>query len=896
MSRSDGGATGVRPDVRLLPPAILAWLCGWWAVGATATAAAVGAGGCAASAAGCLAVGGRLVRRGGAEDGARRRPTRQFVALTLATGVAVLASTAGALALRSAGPFPGWVAQRAVVDLTGSLITDPKQVAAGAWAGPARYVLRLQASQVRARGQTRVVDAPVLVLGGSSWAGLSAGARVVVTGRLAPSAPGDDVVALVSALGGPTRAEPGSWWWRAADRVRAGLRAAVTGLPAGPGGLLPSLVLGDTSTLQPQVSRNLTTAGLTHLTAVSGANVAIVLGTIVWVSGVAGVGRRARVALAAAGLCGFVVLARPEPSVLRAAAMGVVVLAGLTAGRRPRGVPALCAAVVVLLVADPWLARSPGFALSSVATGALLLLAPPWARRLERWMPRPLALALAAPTAAQAACGPIVVLINPTVSLAAVPANLLADPAVGPATVLGVVCAVLSLVWPWGAHLVAAVSCCATWWITCVADRAASVPGASVPWMPGVVGAAALCVLTAAAVVATLRVAPAVEPRRLDLRRRVRVGSRRVLRQRVEVPSQRVEMLSREDLVPWRRVRGRGVAGWSWLTVLVVLAVLAVLGGWLLAPWLAGRLPIGIGQRGWPAPNWAVAMCDVGQGDALAVRSGTDRAVLVDAGPDPSAVDGCLSRLGVRHLDLVVLTHFHADHVLGLPGALRGRDARALLVSPLAQPAENAQAVNRWARGSGVPEHVVWAGSSGDLGADGWRLHWQVLLPDDTTVPKSSLATPAVPAAGSAAAAGSAPGMGRSDDGPGEGSVINESSIATLMEVRSPDGSSVRLAGLGDLEVPGQQRLAAILSGAGGPQVDVVKVAHHGSAKQDGALYGLLHPRLGLIGVGAGNDYGHPTSSALDLLSQLGIEVRRTDQSGDVAVCLADGLLVSTRR
>ena len=642
------------------------------------------------------------------------------------------------------------------------------------------------------------------------------------------------------------------------------------------------------------MSQNLTTAGLTHLTAVSGANVAIVLGTIVWVSAAAGVARRPRIALATAGLCGFVVLARPEPSVLRAAAMGVVALAGLSAGRRPRGVPALCAAVVVLLVFDPWLARSPGFALSSVATGALLLLAPPWARRLERWLPRPAALALAAPTAAQAACGPIVVLLNPTVSLAAVPANLLADPAVGPATVLGVICAVLSLVWPWGAHVVAAVSCCASWWITWVADRAASVPGASVPWMPGVAGAAALCAVTAAVVVATLRVAPADQPAGWDLGLHVGVR-RRIETLRGAVVLQRIRRGGgRRGRDSGRRLRGRGVAS---LPGLAVLVVLAVLGGWLLAPWLAGRLPIGIGgPRGWPAPDWAIAMCDVGQGDALAVRSGLDRAVLVDAGPDPSAVDGCLGRLGVRHLDLVVLTHFHADHVLGLPGALHNRDARALLVSPLAQPAENAQAVYRWARGNGVPEHVVWSGTSGDLGADGWHLHWQVALPDDTTVPKSALTAGRAAPTGGSVAAGTSDGMGRSDDGPGDGSVVNESSIATLIDVRSPDGSMVRLAGLGDLEVPGQRRLVNLLTAGADPRVDVVKVAHHGSAKQDGELYALLRPRLGLIGVGAGNDYGHPTASALELLSQLGIEVRRTDLSGDIAVSLSGGLLVSTRR
>jgi competence protein ComEC len=849
--RAAPGAAAVRtrPDVRLVPAAAVAWLCGWWAVGSGVVLAAAGAGACAVLAAVALRLAAGSCPRGRVRGGWARRALGHQAALALAAGSAVLACAAGTAAQRSAGPFPAWVADRAVADLTGSLTGDPRPVAAGRWSGQARYVVRLQATQVRARGHTRRVDAPVLVLGGAAWSRLSAGAEVVVTGRLSPPGPGDDVVAMVSALGGPARAQPGAWWWRAADRVRAGLRTAVVGLPAEPGGLLPSLVLGDTSTLQPQVTRNLTTAGLTHLTAVSGANVAIVLGSILWVAAVAGVTRRSRIALAGLGLAGFVVLARPEPSVLRAAAMGVVALVGLTAGRRPRGVPALCAAVVTLLVADPWLARSPGFALSSVATGALLLLAPPWASRLERWMPRPLALALAAPTAAQAACGPIVVLLNPSVSLAAVPANLLAEPAVAPATVLGVVCAVLSLVWPWGAHVVAAVSCCATWWITTVADRAAAVPGASVPWLPGIAGAAALATLTALAVVVSLRVAPAVSPRQGPWVRSAEPGGR---------PNP---------------TAAAGLAG---------LLLAALLAGWLLAPLLAGRLPVQIGRRsGWPPPGWVIAMCDVGQGDATVMRSGADRAVLVDAGPEPSAVDGCLSRLGVRHLDLVVLTHFHADHVLGLNGALHDRDAQAVLVSPLAQPGENAQAVHRWATARAVPERVAWTGMSGEVGADGWQLRWRVLLPDDSTVPK------AAPYSGS--------GIGRSDEGPGDGSTVNGSSVATLVEVRAPDGSTLRLAGLGDLEEPGQQRLVSVLAAGADPHVDVVKVAHHGSAKQDGELYRLLSPRIGLIGVGTGNDYGHPTASALDLLARLGVEVRRTDLSGDVAVGGGNDLVIWTR-
>ena len=76
---------------------------------------------------------------------------------------------------------------------------------------------------------------------------------------------------------------------------------------------------------------------------------------------------------------------------------------------------------------------------------------------------------------------------------------------------------------------------------------------------------------------------------------------------------------------------------------------------------------------GWPPRGWVLVACDVGQGDGLVLDAGDGAAVVVDTGPDPTLVDGCLRRLGVRRVPLVVLTHFHADHVGGLAGVLRGR-------------------------------------------------------------------------------------------------------------------------------------------------------------------------------------------------------------------------------
>ncbi len=174
------------------------------------------------------------------------------------------------------------------------------------------------------------------------------------------------------------------------------------------------------------------TTGLTHLSAVSGANFTLVCGTVLLVLTALGAGRVPRLAVAALAAVGFVVLARPEPSVLRAAAMGLVGLVGLAGSRRAAGVPALAVAVVLLCVLDPWLSRSAGFALSVLATGGLLLLAGPWTRTLARALPLWAAAAVAVPLAAQAVCSPVTVLLTPQLSLVAVPANVLVAPAVAP--------------------------------------------------------------------------------------------------------------------------------------------------------------------------------------------------------------------------------------------------------------------------------------------------------------------------------------------------------------------------------------------------------------------------------------------------------------------------------
>jgi competence protein ComEC len=255
---------------------------------------------------------------------------------------------------------------------------------------------------------------------------------------------------------------------------------------------------------------------------------------------------------------------------------------------------------------------------------------------------------------------------------------------------------------------------------------------------------------------------------------------------------------------------------------------------------------------GWPPTGWRLVMCSVGQGDLLVLPAPTDpaqatpdatpdTAVVVDSGPDPAAADRCLRDLGITKVPLVILTHFHADHSEGLPGVLRHRSVGAIETTTVDDPPGEEAKVRGWAAAARVPLVRV---APGEHRTAGVELSWDVLWP--------------------------AGPLGPQTPGP------NNASVSLLATV-----GGLRLALLGDLEPPAQ---AELLARARLGPVDVLKVAHHGSANQDWALAEALRPRLALISVGAGNPYGHPSLRTVDRLRALGATVLRTDRAGDLAV------------
>jgi competence protein ComEC len=479
-------------DVRLLLPATAGWLTAvlllalpWW-VGIVTGPVAAG-----------VACGLWWRDRRGTGGGVRR---------TTALGVAVVVAAMGlicGLHVRSvgAGPVPGLAASGAAVTVELVVTSDPVTRESAGSRKPPYVVLRGRVEQVTGRGRTTRVRSPVLVVGSTAWAGARFGARVKAKGRLKTVDTGSDVAAVLTTRSPPHELVQPAWWLRAAEHVRAGLRESVHGQPEAVRGLVPALVMGDDAGLPAELNEDFKVTGLTHLAAVSGTNLTLLLAFVIPLARITGVRARGLTMVGLVMVVVFVVLARPQPSVLRAAAMGVVALVAMTSGGRRRGVRSLSAAVLVLLLLDVSLARSAGFSLSVLATAGIVILAPGWRDTLARRMPGWIAEAVACPLAAQLACTPVVAWLSGQVSLVAVAANLLAGPAVGPATVLGFVAAGVALLSDTLARVVGWFAAWPARWIVAVAEHGAGLPGAVMGWPATVLGIVALTLLCAGLVV-----------------------------------------------------------------------------------------------------------------------------------------------------------------------------------------------------------------------------------------------------------------------------------------------------------------------------------------------------------------------------------------------------------
>ncbi|QII05841.1 ComEC family competence protein [Rhodococcoides fascians A25f] len=472
-------------DIRLVPAVVVCW-----SITAVGILGGPGAAVAATASTSLMVLLGSLALRRLAARCAASGPSWAGVA----TVIALALCFGGAIWLQMCAvadhPVAAAAEKRAWITASVRLEEDPRRLTS---AGPSMVMTKAELIRVDVGGEALYVGGRVSIIAPeSSWSTLLPGQQITVRGRLGEPIRPDMTVAVIRVSGPPvTVGDPGAIS-AAAGTFRSNLAAvAQNSMPPDRAGLLPGLVVGDVSRLDETVTENFRAAGLTHLTAVSGANFSIVIGAVLLVLRSIGIGPRATVAVAFFVLVAFVIVARPSPSVLRAAVMGSIGLLALVTGRRRQAVPALCGAVLGLLAWWPRLAVDVGFVLSVFATAGLVLVAPIWVDWLRaRGWPRAAAEVSAVAAAAHAVTAPVVAAMTGTISVVGVVANVLVAPVVAPITVVGIVTAVIATVSTSVAELTAHLASAPLWWLITVAQRAASVPVAGIVVPDGLLGAA----------------------------------------------------------------------------------------------------------------------------------------------------------------------------------------------------------------------------------------------------------------------------------------------------------------------------------------------------------------------------------------------------------------------
>lgn len=779
----------------------------WFAIGVGAGAAVSWVGGWPAA---TLAAGLAGIAVGASVSASRRPAPRQ----------AVVAASIGAVlvALRLLAAPAGTAAP----DLSGA--GDPPWTADVVAVGTPKDGRQLVRLAIRTPGDPVVVAATL-----PAFPAVAAGAVVAVDGRLEPP-PGDDGYGEYlrrTGASGSLRATAvrivGAPPWPSVEAVRDGAGDALRlALPEPEAGLAAGILIGLRERVDRALAADFATAGVSHVVAISGWNIAIVAALV-------GAGLRGRprrvVGLATGGVvAAYVVAAGASPSVVRAALMAGVVLLARGSGRSVRAPAALSLAAAGLLLVDPAMIGDAGFRLSVLATAGLLA----WATPLGAWLgtvgggrlPGWLAEGLGVTLAAQAATLPDVLATFGRLSLVAPAVNLLVVPIV-PASMAGGALALVggALVQTGAPPIVGVVAGLPGWLLlhvmVAIVRAGAAVPFAAVALPPGLAVPAA-----GAALLLTLGIL-------LTLRRRGGSGRQRAGARRAAPPARGSGRPARRQVpVPQRRTEQAAVA-------VAALAVAVTL--------LAAADATGHADR--------IVMLDVGQGDAILVESRDGARMLVDGGPDPDRVLAELDAVVPpwdRRLDVLVLTHPHEDHVAGLVRVLaRYRVGRVF--EPGMRGAGPGWHAWDAALAHGPPRGTLAAGARLALGDIALEVRW----PGPGAVPATTAAT---------------------------GRGVNDTSIVLL-----GTASGRRFLLTGDAEEDVDPALVA----GGLPRLDVLKVAHHGSATATSAeLLAATRPAVALVSVGTGNTYGHPAPATLARLRDVGASVHRTDREGRLEVSL----------
>lgn len=576
------------------------------------------------------------------------------------------------------------------------------------------------------------------------------------------------------------------------DRLR---RASRTHLAAGVRSpvreVLRGMVLGDDEGVDEQLIDDFRRSGLLHIMAVSGENVVLLCGMWGFALALFGIPRLARTSLLLPIVATYVLLTGASPSIVRAGVAGIIGLLAILASRPSDGWVLWLAPAAWLLTANPNTLLDASFQLSFGAVVGLLLLARPLTR-LFAFLPGPIAEQVGVTTAASISTAPISMLTFGSASLVSVPANVAGGFVLGPIMFLGMLSLLAGFVSSWLSTPLNVVAGLFIGFLLRVARVFGRLSWAVVEWRGVSLGLLIALIVIAEGV--TLAVLAA----------RGGVGPLTYLRDR-------------------RRLERLGIITAVMMAVALVLAPAPVR----------------------PPETPTLTFLDVGEGAAALLQGRDMPTVLIDAGPGFLMDD--LDRHGVSEIDLLVVSHGHADHIGGLDDVLGRLKVRTALLPDPPEPSAALDALAAELEAGGTEVRRVTTAL--DLGGDGWGLR---------VVPTSS------------------------PEGEGGNQGENDAALIALVTIA---GQRALLPGDAEGDVLGALDL---------PSCTVVELPHHGSrGGLDEALVDELAPRLTVVSVGP-NTYGHPTAEMLALVAAAGVPCARTDEHGDVAVWAADdGLRVA---
>lgn len=626
---------------------------------------------------------------------------------------------------------------------------------------------------------------------------------------------------------------PGPWWEEWAAAVRARVRLVVLRHVREPvaAATVAAILIGDRSSLEAELVRDLQHAGVYHVVAISGGNVGIWLALLVWLPRAAGAGAKLGVVWLGAALLGFAVVVDGGASVSRAVTVAGVVVAARWWDLRTPALQALCVAAGLQWLGDPLAWHDAGCVLSFGAAGTLVLVAAAWSSSggpahagVAHWARRGATLGAAlvgATIAVEAVLLPISARWFHVATVAGVLANLLAVPAMGVVQVAGLALVPAAALWPPVGDGIGVVAAHAVRVLLRSADIVSvapwlvhEVPPPSTPVLATYYLALVVCARCCVALVSS--------------------------------------SCGRCGRASWSRRGLRARAGLGALTGLTVMGCLV----WMLtggvehsapAPW-TWRAATRWQRASWPAEPWLlVTFLDVGQGDATVIRFPSGRTWLVDAGGSISetfdtgerVTSPALWALGHRAIDRVVVTHAHPDHAAGMPTVIKRLRPRESLagIDVVGEPRQGAIVT----AAAQVGARQRWLAAGERLGDASTRL--SVLHPERPDWERRR--------------------------------VRNDDSVVLWLQL-----GDFGLLLPGDVSQGIEDRLIPRLSTM---PLAVVRLPHHGSASSSGArLLDALSPVLAVGSMGRGNRFGHPASAVLRRLAERRVPLLRTDRDGAI--------------